>query len=288
VPNYPITINGVQCYIAHRDDRPGIVRRFTEYGPEITVFYKCAWGDLQNLAAGLLGYITVDSGGNVTRIPPYNLPFQQQLYCTSIGEEEPFTPNLDESGYMYYSQSIISATFSALTWQVSSDDPSGRFDPSGLPYTTTKFRVSGETYQPAVGTYYYGPFTGSTGKLLGQGGQVGFIRANVEIAMSRHWIPDIPLADAMSLYGCVNEDAITLANFTFPSGYLLFTGFNSEPRNDPNGYPVQDLEYTFMGRSENEWNEVLTTDGTYQYMNTEKDGSGDPPFEYVDFSDLFD
>jgi hypothetical protein len=283
-----INIRGVNCAIAgDHDTSAGITRRWTEYGPEIIVRFMCAWSDTQNLAAALLGSVALNDDGSLARIPPYNLPFAPKLYCTSVGDERPLNPSLDPTGWVFYAQSEITAVFGALTWQIDGGEQTGQIDPSGLPYTTTKFRVSHELLQPPKGYYFVGPF-GSGAKDPNEEALIGYVSTRVEISMSRHWQPRIPLDEAMSLIATINDDTIQLANRTFPRGTLLFAGLTNEPRNDPNGYPVQELEYTFLGKFSVEWNEFLdpvTKD--YQFLNTAADGTGDFPYEYVDFSPLF-
>jgi hypothetical protein len=100
-------------------------------------------------------------------------------------------------------------------------------------------------------------------------------------------IPVVKLEDSMRLMNVVNDAAIVFGDRTFPRGTLLFLGSNFEPRNDADGYPVYDIEYTFMGNYQVEWNEVLGPDNDWHLLNSEKDGSGTPPYEYEDFSPLF-
>jgi hypothetical protein len=146
--------------------------------------------------------------------------------------------------------------------------------------------VSSETIQFPQGTYYVAPF--GAGAKLANGAQIGIISPRVEVSMSRHWQPRVPLDEVMSLISGVNDEEITLANRTFPRGTLLFAGLGTDPRNDPNGYPVQELEYTFLGRYETEWNEFLDGETQeFQFLNTKQDGSGDFPFPYISFSNIF-
>jgi hypothetical protein len=246
----------------------------------------CNWSDTQNLAAALLGSVSLNDDGSLSRIPPYNLPFAQKLYASQIGDERPLNPKRDVSGWVYYEQSEISCTFSCLTWQIDGGDQTGQIDPSGLPYTTTKFRVSSEILQPPKGYYYVAPF-GPSAKQANEA-LIGYVSPRVEISMTRHWQPRIPLEEALSLVSTVNDETIKLANRTFPRGTLLFAGLSNDPRNDSNGYPVQELEYTFLGKFDVEWNEFLDGESqAFQFLNTKQDGTGDFPFEYVDFSELF-
>lgn len=281
-----IDIRGVQCAIAGtHDGQAGITRRWTDYGPEVTVRFMCNWADTANLAAALLGSVALNDDGSLARIPPYNLPFAPKLYATQVGEERPLNPKLDPSGWTYYEKSELPCTFAALTWQIEGGDQEGQIDPSGLPYTTTRFRVSSEVIQPPRGCYYIEPF-GSDAKLADDA-LIGIISPRVEISLSRHWQPRIPLDETMTLVGGVNDEEITLANRTFPRGTILFAGFGNDPRNDPNGFPVQELEYTFLGKYEVEWNEFLGADGLWHLLNTKADGTGDPPFPYVDLTPIF-
>jgi hypothetical protein len=285
MPFAQLSIRGVDCAIALEGGQPGITERWTEFGPETSVRFKCAWGERALLASALLGGVTINDDGTLDRVPPFNLPFAEQLYCVNIGDVEPLQPYLDPSGWVAYVEAILPANFAALTWQAGANDPSGRVDPSGLPYTTTKFRVSSEVFQPPSGAYYIGPF-GSTARPAPEA-LVGIVRPKVEIAMTRHWMPKVPLNDAMELIGGVNQEEITLGDRTFPRGCLLFAGMSSDPRNDPKGFPVQDLEFSFIGNHSVEWNQFMSTDGSWQFLNTARDGSGDFPFAYVDFTPLF-
>lgn len=280
-----LNIRGVTCAIAHDEGSPGITRTCGEYGPEVQVRFKTDWGSWPNLASALMGSSRIDDAGNVVRVPPYNLPWAPKLFCVGLGDEQPQTPRPDTSGWMYFETSIVTATFAALPYQIEAGDPEGQNDPSGLPYTITKFRVNGEVYSPPEGAYYVGPFTGSA-KLM-QPGTVGFIKPQVEISMLRIMMPRIPLSEVTALYGHVNDATIKIGNKTFPIGCLLFTGFNTDPRNDPDGRPVYDLEYTFLGHDTQEFNQVQVESGVYEYVNTAADESGDYPFPYSDLNFLF-
>lgn len=280
-----LNIGGIQCNIAHSDNDPGIVRSWPSSGPQVTVRFHCGWSDAPSLAANLLGYVKEGDDGSISRVPPYRLPWAQQLYCQEISDEVPLTSRGNFDGWTTYDTSMITAVFAPLRYQISAEEPGGRADASGLAYTTTRFRVSSEIYNPPTGAYFIAPF-GSGAQQISQG-SVGFVRPTVDVNMTRHWRAFLPLDAAIQLVGCVNDSDITLADRTFPTGTLLFQGMEAEPNNDSNGYPVFEINYTFAGHATIEWNEVQGDDGAYHLLNTKNDGTGDFPFPYQDFSPLF-
>jgi hypothetical protein len=287
---YDLNIRGVPCSVAgsHEADA-GMIRRWTEQGPTAQIRFMCDWNRGQDLAAALMGSVALADDGTLARIPPYNLPFAEKYYCLGLGDERPLSMRKDVTGWVYYDRTEITATFGALTWQVEGSDPSdptSQGDPSGLPYTTTRFRVSSEVAQPPKGAFFQGPFDGGEGEQVDDS-LVGILIPRVEISMLRRWQPRIPLTAALKLIGGVNEDVIRFGDREFPRGCLLFAGLTNDPRNDPNGFPVQDLEYTFLGKYEVEWNKFLSgKTRTWEFLNTEADGSGEFPFPYISFDKI--
>lgn len=281
-----ISIRGIKCWISESDG-PGIVRSWPESGPQVDVRFQFDWSDGPALAQALLGYVSLADDGSISRTAPFKLPWAPQLYCQNVGPETPMTPRGSSSdGWTTYELSQFTATFSALKYQVSGDDPGGRVDASGLPYTTTRFRVSSETYSPPTGAYYIAPF-GTSAQQISQG-SIGFVRPLIDVNMLRHWMAKVPLSAAAGLVQCVNDDDITLGDFTFARGCLLFLGMEGDPTNDATGYPVFDIPFNFQGHGDGvEFNEVMGDDGEYHLLNTKADGTGDPPFAYVSFDPLF-
>lgn len=282
VPTY--NINGIDVGFDFTDFPNIVSGSVDDDGPKETVRFKCAYEDRADLVMALMGGITVD-GGSFSRQAPFQHPDNDQLFCTGIPDWRGLKPFIDEDGWPRYQWAILTASFSAPNWQYFDNDPGGNNDPSGLAWTRTKFRESAEVFQPPFGSFYIGPFTGGTGTLIDEA-TVGVLRPRVEISMTRLLVPMFPLDDTMELIGSVNEDEIQFGDRTFPRGCLLFAGCSSEPRNDPQGLPCQDIEYTLLGNRTIEWNQFMAKDGTYQFLNTKNDESGDYPFPYEDWSIL--
>lgn len=276
-----LTVNGISVTIAENGDGGGISESVAENGPQATVQFKCAYADRWTVIKGLMGSVT-SVGGTIIRTPPIPYPPLPTLFVTSIGTMKGLRPIVDGTGWLAYDEVIIPANFTLPQWNFEGPQD-GRQDPSGLPYTTTRFRTSSEIFSPPGGSYFF-----PDGKPITDSG-VGFVRSRVEITMTRHMMPYPPLNASLFLQGTINDAPITLADYEFPIGTLLYLGMESpEPKAEPStGALTYDLTFNFLGNYVLTWNEYMKHDGLFYPINSVPDGSGQPPFFLADFSVFF-
>ena len=300
---FPIGDVGVPCALFVGDNEAdAIVEQVTEQGPQATVKLKCPWSLRWDLYAALLGTTVMGEGGSFSIHPPATYPTviveegsggTGLLICTAITavtgikyRTDPEGTLTGMAGWGLYEFAVLTAVFTRPNWYHPAEDPGGQADASGLPYTTTRIKTNSEVYNPPTGAYYY-----QAGKFQGQPifeGSLGIMRNRAEISMVRHRFPALPLSRALTDGGCVNDDVVTFGDYDFAKGCLLFTGNNSDPTGDAGSVLItQDVEFTFLGDSENDWNSVMDPDGVWQIVNSDSAGAGKPPFKYVDFQKFF-
>jgi len=282
-----LTIGGIAATIAIEDlGDKAIVEALPDIaeGPKATVIFRCNYSERYSLLRGLLGSVTTN-GFNIVRVAPYAYPPNPYLRCMGVGEITGIKPRRDPTGWITYHFAQFPAYFGVPKYAYEETAPNGQNtnDPSGKPWTTTKFKVSAEVVVPPDGAFYIGPFP-STKKA--EEATIGIIRPAIEITMARHFMPFVPLAQVSSVVGSVNADPVAFANHVFPRGHLLFVGMDSDPSVDPTGLPTQDITYTLMGRRTLSWNQFISANGSNQFLNTEKNGTGNPPYSYVDFTTI--
>ena len=287
------TINGVPCSAYMEDE---LVESYSDEGPRATVTFQCAWSQRQLLVQGLLGTVGL-SGGSIVRNLPYAYPYDQGAdnprRCLDIPEIRGVKPRADVgnnsggTGWPTYQYARVKAVFGIPAWQCVAGNPGGQNDPSGLPYTVTKIKTSSEVFSPPGGSFYYK--TGSNAGKPVEESTVGIVRPRVEIVMTRMSLPNLPLSNILFLSdGVVNQSEVTIGDYTFPEGCLLFLSANTEPRLEKaTGNLLQDVEFNFLGNTEIDWNMFMDRTGEYVLINDKSDGSGNPPFGYDDFSPLF-
>lgn len=277
-------IQGIPCTIGFDGLGENMVTSSTPQsgGETYKIPFKVAYASLKAFKFALLGGIDT-SAGEPARVPPFQCPFNPNLYCLSIESVTGIKPRVDADGWPYYDKAVVVAVFGAPPYQFTANDPAGLNDPSGSPWTTTTIKSSAEVVNPPAGSYYVGPF-GSSAKVAEEA-SVGIITPTSEVAMTRKMLPRLPLDDLMSFQGTVNADPIQIADHVFDRGCLLCVSAEHEPAFDPHGTPCTDVPYTFLGK-DHDWNQVISGDGTLQFLNTKQDGSGTPPYAYDDFSQL--
>lgn len=278
MPDPPrVDVNGYPAQIRLRDDGSDAITESVpdEKGMVATVEFLVDWATRQDFLKALAGSATL-AGGVAVRTPPFAYPPNPELYCSAIGEIRGIKPRRTDSGWIEYRKAVVPAVFKKPSWLFDAADPAGQNDPSGVPWTTTRFRVSSEVLSPPAGSYYFangGPVPQSS---------LGFVRPRAEISLTRHWMPWVPLQESMELAGACNEFEIRIGNRIFPRGCILYGGMNATDSVDTLGNKVFEVEYIFLGNFEVEWNEIMDRDGAWKLVNTAADLSGDYPFFYDD------
>lgn len=271
----PIEIGGVACSLVYED---GVTESYLAEGPSASVTLKCPWARRLDVLKALLGSVAI-AGSTVTRLPPHAYPDNPNLKAVEIGEVRGLKPRRREDGWIAYDKALIPVTYRVPTWTFPDTDGGFR-DASGQPYTSTKFRVSSEVLVPPKGAFYWPD--GSTVEADG----VGLVRSKVEISMTRHWMPYLPLNANLSLAGKLNSAAVRFADKSFARGTLLYMGMDSSFSRNTIGELTHEITYTMIGNESSEWNAFLHRDGTYKLINTKADGTGLPPFGYADFASI--
>ena len=283
-----LLIGGVECCLSLGEDgaAPDFGESWGPSGPEADAVFSCAWADRYALARALMGSVTL-VGGVVARTPPFTWYESPNLHCTSLGTIRgqgrarilQAAEGLAPAGWIAWERALVPAHFTVPRWDtgVSSEPPR---DPSGLPYTSTRFQVSGEVFTPPNGTFYYQD--GGPAWVAVHDSLLGIPRPKVEISMTRHWLPwNFDLDTIMALIGGVNDDIVTFGNRDFPRGTILFGGFGATETVDAAGSRSYDVECGLLANYDTEWNELMGQDGDWHILNSRDDGSGKPPFKYV-------
>lgn len=277
----PFVVNGVSAsiYVGEDGESGGIVESWPESGPVATVHFKVPWAERHKLMQALAGpVITV---GGLTRRVPFAYPDSPNLYCMEIGQTRGLKYRTREDGWGSYESAVFPATFKVPAWQFEAGDPGDpNRDASGQPWTTTKIKTSGEVLSVPGGTYLWvaGP---DAGKPVEES-QLGIVRPKVEIEMTRHWMPWIPLAAIRAAVGKLNESPITIGDQVFAKGELLFAGANTSVDTDTMGNVVQEVGYTLLGQ-DSDWNTLIARDSSYRLVSTNGTTSGTTPFAYADW-----
>ena len=260
-----------------------VVERFGPGGMEADVIFKAPYNRRFDVIKGLLGG-SVGAGKTLTYWKPIRYPPLPQLFCTSIGDCTGIKPFTDNLGWVNYKYVRIPAHFSVPTWDAIPGLPTP--DPSGIERTTTRFRVSSEVFSPPIGSYYYigGAYNGNPVAASSQ----SVMRSKVEVVMTRHLMPFVPLAASLRYTGTVNDAPLLLADYLFPRGCVLFTGIDTDPTSDPStGVRAWDVPFTFVGNYVIEWNALMDPGGQWRLVNDKKTGAGNFPFSYTSFPALF-
>jgi hypothetical protein len=275
---------GLPISIAVEDlGQRAVVERFPPEGPSADVVFKCRYADRYAVIKGLRGGV-IQTGKKFQYVPAARYPPSPNLVCTSIGEITGIRPWTDANGWLQYDEALVPATFTVPTWDAI--DAQAVSDPSGIPMTTTKFKGSGEVFEPPVGSFFY-TAGASSGKKV-SGSSVGIIRPRTEISMTRHGIPYPYLDGPLWIEGCVNDTPVLFADREFPRGCLLMASFDMDPVPDPStGDKAWDYTFTLLGNDVREWNEFMDPAGEYVLINTAADGSGEYVFPYENFDLLF-
>jgi hypothetical protein len=280
-----ININGVSCSYRMPKGRFAQSEGSPAEGPQVTIHYMCAWGDRWNLVQALRGTCLTGADGKTTvRTAPYALPDNTNLVCVSTGAFEYIGSGADASGNLAGALAVVPANFSPVPWGFQDGSPTDPGDPSGQAWTVTKLKPSVEVYQPSGGTYFLGPFPSATPL---DEATVGFLRANIEIQVTRKFMATLPLLQICSGMGMIASNTMQFGSKIFTGiggGLLLAASEESEPYFDCMGNPCLDYTLTFLGRLQASWNSAQDRSGNWQRVSSNAAGTGNPPFGSYDMT----
>lgn len=278
------TIGGVTCGLkVDGDGSSAIVESLNMMeGAKAKALISCAWASRYQVLRGLAGSVTM-SGSSIVRNAPFAYPDSPNLFCTEI---ESITPRgvapPAGSGWPQWQKAVIAAVFTVPKWQFASGTPGQQVDASGQPWTTTRFRGSGEVFTPEGNTYKW-----SSGSFAGQpvkNSHVGVVRPRTEIGMTRHWMPYVPVGFNATYGGTINQNPIQMSDHLYPQGTVLFSHINTEIASDTLGNLTQEVEYVMIANDDDiDWNKYLDPGGSWTFIDTAGNGTGAMPFRYADF-----
>lgn len=297
-----LNIGGVDCTISFGPDgtSEGLTESWPVDGPTATVYYRCAWDQRYTLAAALMGSSSY-VGGVLVRVPPHAYPTSPNLICGSLGTIQPLglsvlqsAQGLAPAGWITAQYAIIPATYVIPRYDVGSSSNPPQ-DPSGQPWTTTRFRISGDVFTPPNRAFKYVSRPGDPNYPQGTSAGVpvadslfGIVRPQIEISMTRHRVPvqGFSVATITDYIGTLNSLPLTFGDATFEEGHLLFAGFNATYTIDTLGNQTFEVEYGILGRTDYSWNTLMAPDSNWYLVNTQADESGMYPFAYTDFANI--
>lgn len=284
-----MTIGGVPCTLAMDDPFGALEESQPETGATAMARFQCAWPQRYALVQGLIGT------GRSTL--PFTWPGSPNLKCLSIGTitgagklrilqiAEGTAPNILPAGWAAYDWAIVPANFGVLPYAMAEGTVENPIkDPSGQPWTTTRFRVNAEILQPPGGTFYYIGAAPIGGTPIDKSA-IGITRPKIEISMTRHRVDVVQVDALMGLIGTLNDAVLTFADHVFDIGTLLFAGFNGTENFDSLGNMTYEVEYSVLGQDV-DWNKIMAKDADFYMSNSKPDGSGREPFLYSDFADI--
>lgn len=258
-----------------------------ETGGWATVKFKCAWDDRIQLVKDLTGTAsyTLPSGGGGPQLIaqfPYRYPGSPNLWCRAIESIVPFGrpkmlawPPLNK--WLAREEAIVTARFGYFPF--TGPDPidnQGQTDASGKPYTSTSVQLSAEIATiPDFSLRFPDDVPNST--------PFPIIVPQAQITFKRYMIPYLPIAEMLSILGCVNGGPMRLGNFFCPTGTVLFCGGNSEITLNMDGIVLQTVDYQFQFRRY-PWNQAIhPVTAQWEYVT---DQSGQNPYPTGNFSIL--
>ena len=244
--------------------------------PVATVQLQCPWADRYIVFSGLLGTATGGPGA-IYRVAPFAYPPSPNLFCVGISSARPTGRH---TGGWDWDECRFSATFSYPPFNFVGQS-GGITDPSGQPWTTTRARVSANVTQVPLGTFKWLSGT-DAGKAVPEA-QLGITVPHTEYVLTRHLMPYLPIDEAETYVGKVNDTEISIGNRTYNAGELLFAGMGGECNADVQANRTFRAEYTILGVKGHTWNQLLDRKLVWIEVNTEADGSGDAPFGEADF-----
>lgn len=243
-------------------------------GPQATVRLRCNWAHRHQLMRDLLGVWGVD--------PPFEYPYSDNLVAIDIVDCRPVGGAAAlAGGWPVYETAEVTVAFGVPTY----DWPGQTNDPSGEPWITTTFDISGEMLSKPEGSYYW-----EDSDLPVNDGRIGQFLPSMGLSCKRHWAPSAPIGKWMAKVGTVNSGYVMLGQIFAPPETLLFLAGPIEQSITTLATWSWNCELRFAFRRTS-WNKMWHPKPGlgWQYINQEINGT-DPLqriYEVQDFDDLF-
>jgi hypothetical protein len=253
-------------------------------GPWAEVKFRCYWNDRYQLCSDLLGTWIV-AGTTVIRTPAFLYPAAPQLFCTDIMDITPMgKPIVPRFLFLPWVSRQLATVTARFTIPGYTQDGS---DQSAQAFTRVSMSTTGEFLTLPQTTYR---FADSTPTFT----PVGFMIPQITFTWQRFKLPIIPAVAMAAMCGKVNSDSFKLTrDFTAAPGTVLFMPGDVQPDGNVQamfvfeyGYPFSyTANYIFMWKPI-PWNYFLHPDRTSGFQVV-TDGSGNPPYQPVPFTNQF-
>lgn len=230
----------------------------------VEVFYV-AYTDLFPFIQQVAGGVPQQVGGNLVFPTPLQLPenpflFAQSLTWEAIGAKETSTNQFTDPCYL---GARVTVNFSTINYQVDGD----------MPFVSVERK--GSTNFVTLPQYFY---RFASGNRVDQ--NVGVLLGQTEYAVTFHNLAVIQWDNIFPFLGCVNSAAF----LDSPPGSVLFASMDDSAENDFAGNIKYTARLSFIFRSQ-PWNYALNPATTS--WEAIDDGSGNGPYPFVDFNQLF-
>jgi hypothetical protein len=205
-----------------------------------------------------------------------------RYYCTSMGQGRPLKMRTSDDqgeptgwiGWPYAEEVIIPTVWTVPMYTIAEDpyDPKTvGMDPSGFPYTTTRWRTTGEIFSPYTNAYKFVNDVTPANEA-----NIGILRAKTELSITRHFMPFVDTVTLDAMIGKVNLDPIQIGSDTNPFESMLYLGYETEQYANPsNGKIVYDITHRIMvngpvldkdGKPQESWNYYMNRKGYWDKL----------------------
>lgn len=250
-------------------------------GPSRTILYQVPFDQAAAFVDALVpGVISFGSGAPIIYKPAHQYPGNNNLCCLSARAVPKGVPKPDgpttSSGKLFSSDlAIITATYKPPPWDMDGSSAENSFPGLNQPYSRVRRRTYGERElldESSLQT------TADTKKLSKKFPRESAI---TEINLTYYYFPTLYNQDWENIVTCLNDD--TFAGYG--RGQVKFMSCNGDPdTNSSDGTVTQTMELVFHVK-QHDWNKQWSATPGVGYTAVD-DGSGNPPYDYADFSIL--
>jgi len=286
-----IQVGSTVCSFFYGDPeaRDTVVERVTEYGPEAVVKFQCPYASRLQVAQTLMGTV-VWTGSQVVRLNPFQYPPLPYLYCLEIASIVGLNPIVDHTGWQSYKSAVITAVFRRPLYPFINASPATtQADPSGQPYTVTRFSSTVDMVPAVSGSFRWASGSTTGANAIVPDNIITQLQSQTQITMTRYMMPYIPLNYFEQFKWNVNLNPIAFSDHTYPKGTVLFWNIESEPTADSAGNYSQNVTYVMLAKA-HDWNmfpnpKDTANPGALDFATSTGSLSGSPvyPYPYSDF-----
>ena len=251
-----------------------------------TVLMTVDWSESADFLRDMLGYAEKD-GTQLRRILPEYSYWDDDTYavaCRSVQFIGGTTNDPDLGDWPVPAVAVYAVTFATPLYKVKEDD-----EVTHEHERYCVWRANGVAQNEKIpgGGFKFVSGTASERTPLNEVG----VKTGRLLNLTCKWI-DVPFVDypkLSTLANKVNDAEVTWNGVAYPTGTVLFTGWDLEPRNNHFGDPTHDINLSFSIRTDGRtWNSFWKN-GTDGYVEVSSDGTsgGDKPFTAADLNDIW-